>query len=280
MLSLAANSNEVVHRWRPGTLSGVEVLHCSGVTRDVRFFDEDYTLMLDLDGGHEVLHRGVREQGAPGSVLLCQPGETYELRWLRPSVSIHVLLIEQGELVRAAGRLGRQHLPPVFSTFHARSPEVLEALSQLHELLGEPEERAREVEACYARLLEQLVLHCMVDSPADSSRPPESQPVRQARELLARRLEENVQLGELSRYVGLSPFHLVRLFRDEVGMPPHAYQLQLRLLQARRLLRSGMGPSEVSMQLGFADQSHFSRHFKKLFLVSPARYARACGMRG
>jgi AraC-like DNA-binding protein len=280
MLALTRNSNEVVRRWRHRRLQGVEVLHFSGVARDSRFFEEDYTLILDLEGGHEVCHRGVREQGEPGSLLLCQPGEVYSLRWRQPSASIQALFIDPGELLRAAKRLGHPHAPPAFAAIHAQSREVVDTLTRLHLLLGEPEAPALETEACYARLFEHLLRDCMTDSPPDNSSRSKSQPVLKAHELLERRLEENVQLGELARYVGLSPFHLLRLFRDEVGMPPHAYQLQLRLHRARRLLRHGVTPSEVSMRLGFADQSHLSRHFKKQFLISPAQYVRACGGRG
>jgi AraC-like DNA-binding protein len=280
MLAVATNSNELVKRWRHRRLQGVEVLHFSGVARNSRFFEEDYTLILDLEGGHEVCHRGAREQGQPGSLLLCQPRETYSLRWRQPSTSIQALFIDPDELVRAAKRLGRQHAPAAFTALHARSREVVDTLTRLHRLLSEPEAQPLEAEACYTRLLEYLLLHCMTDNPPDNSPQRKSQPVLQARELIERRLNDGVQLGELARYVGVSPFHLLRLFRDEVGMPPHAYQLQLRLHRARRLLRHGVTPSEVSMEMGFTDQSHLSRHFKKQFLISPAQYARTCGERG
>jgi transcriptional regulator GlxA family with amidase domain len=56
-------------------------------------------------------------------------------------------------------------------------------------------------------------------------------------------------------------------------MPPHAYQIQVRLLRAKKLLRSGRHPADVAYATGFADQSHFSRHFKRLMGLTPARYA-------
>ncbi len=59
-------------------------------------------------------------------------------------------------------------------------------------------------------------------------------------------------------------------------MPPHTYQLQLRMARARRLLQRGMEPGDVAAQLGFTDQSHLTRHFKRLFRLTPGQYARAC----
>jgi len=90
-------------------------------------------------------------------------------------------------------------------------------------------------------------------------------------------LEENyaaaVSLEELGRLADLSPFHLARLFRHEVGMPPHAYQLQVRLTRAKRLLLHGVPVTTVASETGFFDLSHFTRHFKRHLGVAPGRYA-------
>jgi transcriptional regulator GlxA family with amidase domain len=100
--------------------------------------------------------------------------------------------------------------------------------------------------------------------------------VRRARELLEARWDQNVSLDELAVCSGLSQFHLLREFRRQLGMPPHAYQLQMRLFRARSLLRLGVPPREVAAQAGFADQSHLNRHFKKAFWLTPGEYARSC----
>jgi hypothetical protein len=55
-------------------------------------------------------------------------------------------------------------------------------------------------------------------------------------------------------------------------MPPHAYQIQARLLRARELLRNGRAIAEVAAMTGFADQSHFHRHFKRLLGTTPAQF--------
>jgi AraC-like DNA-binding protein len=96
--------------------------------------------------------------------------------------------------------------------------------------------------------------------------------VRLVQEYLEENFAANVSLDELARVVCLSPYHLARLFRQEVGMPPHAYQLQLRLTRAKRLLLDGVPVSEVATQTGFFDLSHFTRHFKRHVGVSPGSY--------
>lgn len=93
--------------------------------------------------------------------------------------------------------------------------------------------------------------------------------------LLRERHAERLPLAELARACGLSRYHLVRAFRAETGMTPHAYQLDLRIQHGRRLLRQGAALAEVALALGFADQSHFQRAFKQRVAMTPRRYQRA-----
>jgi AraC-like DNA-binding protein len=70
----------------------------------------------------------------------------------------------------------------------------------------------------------------------------------------------------------LSPWHFVRAFRRRFGMPPHHFQLWMRVDAARRLLAEGLRGSEVAHITGFADQSHLVRSFKRMLRTTPARY--------
>ncbi|MBM4379171.1 MAG: helix-turn-helix transcriptional regulator [Deltaproteobacteria bacterium] len=92
---------------------------------------------------------------------------------------------------------------------------------------------------------------------------------------LEKRSAQGVSLEALARPVGLSVFQLVRAFSREHGITPHALLVQLRVQEARRLLRSGARTHEAAKQAGFADPSHLVRHFKRLMLVTPGAYARA-----
>lgn len=84
-------------------------------------------------------------------------------------------------------------------------------------------------------------------------------------------------MQELVRAAHLSPFHLSRVFRRTVGVPPHAYQTQLRLAHARTLLAQGLDVARVAQETGFFDQSHFSQQFQRYFFVKPGSYRRTAG---
>jgi AraC family transcriptional regulator len=81
-----------------------------------------------------------------------------------------------------------------------------------------------------------------------------------------------VTLSDIASAVHLSPFHLTRLFKQALGVSPHQYLIQVRVNSARSLLTAGSGErslAEVASAVGFADQSHLTRHFKRLLGVTP-----------
>jgi AraC-like DNA-binding protein len=81
-----------------------------------------------------------------------------------------------------------------------------------------------------------------------------------------------VTLVGLAQVAGLSPFHLCRAFREAVGMTPHAYLTQIRVGRARSLLRAGLPPAVVAIEVGFCDQAHLTRHFKRIVGTTPTKY--------
>ncbi|MDR3640004.1 MAG: AraC family transcriptional regulator [Humidesulfovibrio sp.] len=96
--------------------------------------------------------------------------------------------------------------------------------------------------------------------------------VEAMRQRLAADLSEPLTLDELAAAVGLSPFHAARLFARETGLPPHAWRNQLRVNRSLELLRRGDSVAEAAQACGFADQSHYTRHFRRAFGVAPGRW--------
>ncbi len=102
--------------------------------------------------------------------------------------------------------------------------------------------------------------------------------LRRARALLETEVEPGIDLDQLAARVGWSKPHLIRAFRRQYGFTPHAYSLAARIAEARRRLAiPGARPSEVALDVGFFDQSHFHRWFRRAVGVAPAAYARAVG---
>ena len=92
------------------------------------------------------------------------------------------------------------------------------------------------------------------------------------KELMASMPEQEFSLIELAEMANLSQWHFLRQFKKHVGLSPHAWLIQARLQKSQKLLRQGLNLSEVSQQCGFSDQSHFSRHFRQTFGITPGGY--------
>jgi transcriptional regulator GlxA family with amidase domain len=105
------------------------------------------------------------------------------------------------------------------------------------------------------------------------SRGREDAGVRRAQDFLNANYNQEVLLSNLASLANLSPYHFHRVFTRQTGLPPHAYQVQLRVARARDLLRKRLPIAHVAAITGFADQSHFTRHFKRLVGITPALYA-------
>lgn len=102
------------------------------------------------------------------------------------------------------------------------------------------------------------------------------QPLQRTREFILDQLADTLTLDALAQASGLNRYHLIRSFKQAYGQTPHAFQLDQRINHAKRLLRQGQALADVAHALGFADQSHFQRHFKKRHALTPKAYQQGC----
>lgn len=84
-----------------------------------------------------------------------------------------------------------------------------------------------------------------------------------------------VSLAELAALSSVSRFQLLRAFSRQIGITPHAYLIQRRVLLAQRFLADGQTPAQAAIQAGFSDQSHMTRAFVRQVGVTPGCYSRA-----
>ena len=77
---------------------------------------------------------------------------------------------------------------------------------------------------------------------------------------------------EYAAMCGVSPSYFTHLFTEKLGMPPHRYQLSVRLQMARELLRdTSLNVSQVAYETGFSDPLYFSRIYKQYFGAAPTK---------
>ena len=240
---------------------------------------DDYQFCLSLDFPGEYRYRGERHGVPVGSLSVIHPGEahsakdphdretpaTYRVMYARPG------LLEEA----ASGREGTPFFPdPVIL-----DGDLAKDFLGLH-LAFEGDASRLEQDARLLDVLARFVRRHAGGRPSPGPTGRERRVVGVVKGYLEDNLAENVPLAELSGLAALSPYHLLRVFKEEVGLPPHAYQTQVRVARARDLILRGWPVSRVAQETGFSDQSHLTRHFKRLVGVPPGSYARGSRANG
>ncbi|WP_026082442.1 helix-turn-helix transcriptional regulator [Mastigocladopsis repens] len=97
--------------------------------------------------------------------------------------------------------------------------------------------------------------------------------LRQILEYIQIHLDSEIKLTTLAEMVGISQYYFCQLFKQSMGISPYQYVLQLRVERAKQLLKlPKMTICDVALACGFANQSHFTKHFRKLTGTTPKAY--------
>jgi AraC-like DNA-binding protein len=96
--------------------------------------------------------------------------------------------------------------------------------------------------------------------------------LRQARETIDARLDQEISLAELAGDCGLSTSHFARAFARSTGVPPHRWLMQRRVERAKELMLTGATLAEIALMCGFSDQSHLTRVFAQAVGITPGRW--------
>jgi AraC family transcriptional regulator len=218
-------------------------------------------------------------QVEPGVVSLLTRAEQSEWAWSGPIAVSHVYLSHEA-ITKVAGDIYDRDIADVEIGDKVRAVDnFLPAVSQAlrRELSGGEIGGRLMVET----LRTQACVHVLRRFAQTRFREPKSSGIftRAERRLLTEYLAENltrdVSVAEMAGVVGLSEFHFSRKFRAGFGCPPHRWLMEERVRRAGELIRrQGLPLKEVAVHVGFADQSHMTRLFRRLYGITPAEYRR------
>jgi AraC-like DNA-binding protein len=269
-------ATEVARYWQHAAVHGVDLLRARFVThRFGRHAHETYTFGLIEAGVEEFDYGSTLLRAGPGAVALLNPDVVHTGQAATPSGwTYRVLYPDVSVVASVAAELGWHRGTAWFPETVVYDPVSATMLRQAHQAAEHGDRLASST--LLTEALTRLLLAHSAAPPGGSRVPHGRSPasVRAVRDLLPQRLAEPPSLAELAAMTDLSQFALLRAFRRETGMPPHAYLNQLRVRRARLLLDGGLAPADVAAQLGFADQAHLTRHFKRVVGVPPAAYQR------
>ena len=243
---------------------------------------EAHEIVLPLAGPSTLeWHSGRRWQKAeilPGTFCFTPAGVCLQKRWAAPSEDLIVRLTPTW-LTRAAEEMAGTRPVELLEQHGAEDPQIrfLGQALQAELSSGSPGGRlfADSLASAFAaRLLASCSAFPLFPQATASGLSPSE--LRRALDFIQDNLALNLSLEGIAEAVGTSPTRLKTQFKQSTGWSPYQYVLQQRVEYAQRLLRRGdLTPGQVAIRVGFYDQSHLNRHFKRLVGVTPKEFQRS-----
>ncbi|OUM38743.1 AraC family transcriptional regulator [Pseudomonas putida] len=259
--------------------TGIESVraHFVGHAYDPHWHDS-FLVGVTEQGVQQFNCRRVRHRSTPGQVFLLEPGDIHDgLAPTEEGFTYSTLYLEPAWLDQQLRALF-EHAPgdslPSFADTLCHDERLARATALAFRAVHDQDlriVRQTAMDALLACLTRHMHWRRRINP--DPRLPLTAQ---RARDYLHANLERDIGLEDLAQACGIDRFRLTRAFKAAFGIPPHAYLIQLRLARARRLLAQGQTPAEVAVALGFADQSHLGRWFRRAYRLTPADYRRRC----
>ncbi|MHC1743086.1 MAG: AraC family ligand binding domain-containing protein [Syntrophobacteraceae bacterium] len=271
-----ATPKETVKLWRLPELGDVELMRAAYRTQTFsRHSHEGYALGVIERGALGFFYRGQNVVAPAGAVNLANPDEPHTGHpAMDEGWTYRMFYFEAPILQQAASTMAERCAAalPFFQSGVLHDDHLAGMIYRLHRNIETGSLQRLELESRFLQVLTALISRHADAPPA--SRPVRREPrrIRLAREVIEARYQDDLSLDELSSVADLSPFHFLRVFRDAVGLPPHAYHTQVRVEHVKRLLRTGWSIAAAAVEAGFVDQSHLTRCFKRITGVTPGQY--------
>jgi AraC-like DNA-binding protein len=258
-------------------LAGVETLHAHFVRhRYARHAHECAVIGLVESGVQSYVYLGKRHRTGPGGIFFVNPEEPHTGEPSDPSGYVYRALYPTAAFLSKLFDDDRSAHP------HFRDPVIYDpaasaCLQQAH-LAVERGEPGLMCETLLMDALARLICLNAGGVPSLGRSRGARYAVRRVRERIEDDPAREPSLTALAAMVHLSPYHLAHVFSQDTGLPIHIYAETVRIRKAKQLLRRGLSIAEVSAQLGYADQSHFTRRYRQFEGVTPGRYQRSARM--
>ncbi|UKJ64860.1 AraC family transcriptional regulator [Cellulosimicrobium cellulans] len=258
------SSGDSVRAWHPEVPLVREVLHATFEHHAYPAHTHDaWTVLLIDDGVVTYALDRAPHDAVPASITLLPPHVPHDGRSAvrgRPFRK-RVLYLEPDWLPSPAA-------DAAVAAPLLRDPDALTTLADIHAALDHPADAM--AAECGVLALRDVVRSHLGTPPSTARDAPLA---RRLRALLDDRLTESFTVAEAAALLGAHPSHLVRVFSQTYGIAPHRYVTGRRVDGARRLLLEGRPPADAATEVGFHDQAHLTRHFRRVLGTTPGAFA-------
>jgi AraC-like DNA-binding protein len=275
---LSSESTRPIRIWRPAELRGATLLH-GDLSRHTfpRHSHDEVVVGFNVRGAHTFWCRGGVHEVHPFTLALVNAGDVHTGSVLGSEGWDYRAFYLTRELLDAAGFDAELSAPGnqiEFPRCTVNDPVLTRELLAVHKLLDAPDADPLERET---RGLEAIA--SLISRHAARRSPPRALPFRntlgRVRDFIHAEYRRTIRLAELQEISGYGKYKLITSFRAVYGQPPYELVVALRVADARRRLARGESLASVALAVGFTDQSHLNRQFKRLVGVTPGQYSRA-----
>jgi AraC-like DNA-binding protein len=271
---VAREHNEA--EWHCAVGQDVGLLRANYVSQTFpRHWHDCYVVCVNERGAHASWYRGSTITIPAGEIAVVHPGEVHtgyrvpghawHYRAMYPSTELMETLSRQVGLPAGA--------VPSFSGLCVCDPDLADALLRTHRACEEPDD-ALQHEGMITDVLTALLRRHASGVRRNSGGTASTAAIDLVRQYVFDCFAERITLDSLGAAGGLSRYGVLRAFRKAVGIPPYAFVTQVRVERAKELLRAGVPIPVVARRTGFADQSHLTRHFRRLTGLTPGGFVR------
>ena len=265
------HSQGSIKLWHPWQLNQLELLQGTALTHSYcQRFAQEYVIGTIQSGIASLQYRNISYEVAAGALYIIEPGEVWTCQ--SEDLTFQHLFVAPALLQHVATEIDEIEKPlPHFSRLTFLDAPLSMALHDLYARSTTSASRLQQQEMLLHALAQ--LLHSHAENRGGQHKLGGERPaIKRAKAYLEEHYSEDVSLEELASIANLSIFHLSRVFRQTVGLPPHAYQTQVRIARAKKLLAQGFPVGYVASETGFFDQMHLTRQFKRHVGVTPGAY--------
>lgn len=256
--------------WRSGTLDGLELFRAKDTSYSYPKHSHNAYSIGTIETGTAInFVWGEKQYFTQDSLVLFNPEEVHTGYSADSKSSYRMFYIDENTMGKF---LDEKQALPSFEKKVIYSPKWASKIKRLHQSF-----ELKDGNLFYEELLFSTIQELSYEfaNEALKTETKEHMAVKIIKEYLEENYHQDISIDKLAKLTKLNRAYLMRVFQKSTALPIYSYLLQIRIRHAKNMLIAGQNASDIALDLGFADQSHFIRSFKRITGSTPFRFAKS-----